>query len=317
DMESIAAAATPKIQEFDAQGLSNLCWALGCSKVAHRSLYKEVGPMVVSRGCRSYSAQQVANICWSYASVALLHRPLFEDAARFATLSPGDFRAEEISALVWSMAMLGLPSAGLVSSAKALVGASAREAANLAWAAAVMGEHHEDLLSEAAKLLEAEGEAAQDLHLGQWYLAYLAYAQEAKSSGGAAFSEPWLHRSRKAATRRATTQRAGSSRLHSSVSEEVRRVCGPNELVIDELLVEQCIAVDIALPKLRLVIEVDGPVHFACDVESEVLSLLGPSQLKRRLLSRLGWQVLSVDWRDWDVLDRPGRRRLLEHLLQR
>ncbi|CAE7809411.1 NEK1 [Symbiodinium microadriaticum] len=311
DLEAIAKAATPKIQDFDAQGLSNLCWALGCAKVADRALFTEVGKTVQLGGRAAYSAQQMANICWSYATQAFLHRPLFQEAASFAHASPESFRSEELSALVWSMATLALPWEGLAKVVqKALPSMSAREGANLAWACAVLGEHREDVLRKTANLLQADGESAQELHLGQWYLAYLAYTLETPPGEGHSFSAVWLERCRVAAQRRATTQGAASSRLHSSVSEEVRR-CLRSEPVVDEFVVEQCLAVDIALPSRRLAVEVDGPVHFARDVQSEALSLLGPSWLKRRLLTHLGWQVVSVEWRDWDRLDRAARRSFL------
>ncbi|CAE7246088.1 RAP [Symbiodinium sp. CCMP2592] len=317
DLAAIAKAATPKIQDFDAQGLSNLCWALGCAKVADRALFKEVGKTVQLGGRGAYSAQQMANICWSYATQAFLHRRLFEEAASFAHASPESFRSEELSALVWSTATLALPWEGLAKVVrKALPSASAREGANLAWACAVLGEHREDVLQKTANLLQADGESAQELHLGQWYLAYMAYSLETSPGEGPSFPAAWVERCRVAAQRRATTQGAASSRLHSSVSEEVRR-CLRSEPVVDELVVEQCLAVDIALPSRRLAIEVDGPVHFARDVESEALSLLGPSWLKRRLLAHLGWQVVSVEWRDWDRLDRAARRSFVVPWLQR
>ncbi|CAE7243556.1 unnamed protein product, partial [Symbiodinium necroappetens] len=235
--------------------LSNLCWALGCAKVADRALFTEVGNTVQLGGRAAYSAQQMANICWSFATQAFLHRPLFQEAASFAHASPESFRSEELSALVWSMATLALPWEGLAKVVqKALPSVSAREGANLAWACAVLGEHREDVLRKTANLLQADGESAQELHLGQWYLAYLAYTLETPPGEGHSFSAVWLERCRVAAQRRATTQGAASSRLHSSVSEEVRR-CLRSEPVVDELVVEQCLAVDIALPSRRLAVE--------------------------------------------------------------
>ncbi|CAE7578362.1 unnamed protein product [Symbiodinium natans] len=167
EMEALAAAATPKIHEFDAQGLSNLCWALGCAKVADRALFRQAGRIVARGGRAAYSAQQMANICWSFASLAFFHRPLCEEASSFARENPASLRSEEMSALAWSMATLDFRSVGLAARAQeALAGASSREGSNLAWACAVLGDHREDVLRESAKLLQAEGESAQDLHLG-------------------------------------------------------------------------------------------------------------------------------------------------------
>lgn len=53
--------------------------------------------------------------------------------------------------------------------------------------------------------------------------------------------------------------------------------------------------VDVAIPELRIAVEIDGPSHFARTAHRP----LGSTALKRRHLEAMGWAVLSVTQRDW------------------
>lgn len=54
-------------------------------------------------------------------------------------------------------------------------------------------------------------------------------------------------------------------------------------------------AVDIAIPELRIAIEIDGPFHFARNVKRR----LGPSAMKHRHLIQRGWHVFPLTAEDW------------------
>ena len=56
--------------------------------------------------------------------------------------------------------------------------------------------------------------------------------------------------------------------------------------------------VDIALPSHGVVIEIDGPSHFAANAPLP----LGPTLMKRRHLAAQGWRLMDVPWSDWDAL---------------
>ena len=53
---------------------------------------------------------------------------------------------------------------------------------------------------------------------------------------------------------------------------------------------------DIAIPYLRIAIEIDGPTHFARNVPRP----LGATALKQRHLEAMGWALLSVRNEVWD-----------------
>ena len=72
--------------------------------------------------------------------------------------------------------------------------------------------------------------------------------------------------------------------------------------------------VDVLLPPRKLVIELDGPTHFARNAPH----LLGPTAFKHRILRALGFDVLSVTLEDWDnLIDMKAQRKFLEAALAR
>lgn len=58
-------------------------------------------------------------------------------------------------------------------------------------------------------------------------------------------------------------------------------------------------AIDIAIPSLRIAVEIDGPSHFARNADRR----LGPSVMKHRHLSKRGWRVFSVTAQDWSTAE--------------
>lgn len=55
--------------------------------------------------------------------------------------------------------------------------------------------------------------------------------------------------------------------------------------------------VDMAIPNKKIALEVDGPTHFMSNVDKP----LGATALKRRLLEKLGWQLLVVPFYEWSI----------------
>ncbi|CAJ1408387.1 unnamed protein product [Effrenium voratum] len=297
EVPRIAQAALPRLREFDNQGVANLCWALGSTGTADRAIFARLAHAEEL----DFTARQLANICWASATVAFLQRDIFEQADRLAQRSLGAFQAPEAASLLWSFAQVSLQPTWHPE-----VPGTAREAANVCWSLAVLGLHREDVLAHTAKLMEGD---ALEIHLAQWHLAFLAYKLEAAGPAAASrFGEAWLRRTGRAA--HAVAQRSTSSKIHGDVSAEVRKICR-GELIQDELVVEQCLVLDIAWPQRKLALEVDGPWHWARTLPGDVLVELGPSRLKRRLLDRLGWQVLHLSYDAWRCDRRAAMRELL------
>ena len=68
-------------------------------------------------------------------------------------------------------------------------------------------------------------------------------------------------------------------------------------------------AVDIAMPELKIAVDVDGPSHFT---RTKPKRRLGPSAMKMRHLAFAGWTVFSMLSDDWD--DRRASQEKLDQL---
>ncbi|CAL1139081.1 unnamed protein product [Cladocopium goreaui] len=250
EVGKIAAAGLPKLRDFDNQGISNLVWALGAVSLADREVFSRVGTLV-SAG--DFTARQVTNISWGYATAAFLHHDLFKKAKRLAERSLDAFRVDEQVSLLWSFAIVSLPSDTLCSSPCLKVAGSemsAREAANLCWTLAVLGQHREDVLVESAKLLEAKGSQDLELHLAQWHYAFMAFKLEGGNIPGDL--QTFALRAAAAAKNRAVAKLGrteASSKLHSEVSAKVRRLCPSEPIrgILDALTQHGLLMLDLRL----------------------------------------------------------------------
>jgi len=68
-------------------------------------------------------------------------------------------------------------------------------------------------------------------------------------------------------------------------------------------------SLDLAQPKSKLAVEVDGPSHYLKDGGEYVVN--GATRLKSRLLRSLGWTIAHVSFFDWDHRSEPERRQLV------
>jgi hypothetical protein len=86
------------------------------------------------------------------------------------------------------------------------------------------------------------------------------------------------------------------------VGESLRRLGIPHELEYNTA--DGLFSIDLAIVDRRVALEFDGPSHFA----RNTLEPLGHTRLRDRLLSAMGWQVVSIPFFEWDKLHQPGQR---------
>ena len=69
-------------------------------------------------------------------------------------------------------------------------------------------------------------------------------------------------------------------------------------------------SVDIQLTGQRVVIEVDGPMHYLREVgpRSGRPVVDGSTRFKHRLLTAMGWKVLHVPYFNWNALGSPEQQ---------
>ena len=83
------------------------------------------------------------------------------------------------------------------------------------------------------------------------------------------------------------------------VGESLRRLGIPHEL--EYITADGLFSIDLAIIDRHVALEFDGPSHFA----TNTLEPLGHTRLRDRLLSAMGWHVVSIPFFEWDRLQRP------------
>jgi very-short-patch-repair endonuclease len=91
------------------------------------------------------------------------------------------------------------------------------------------------------------------------------------------------------------------SNSQREVGESLRRLGISHELEYNTA--DGLFSIDLAILDRRIALEFDGPSHFT----TNTLEPLGHTRLRDRLLSAMGWRVVSIPFFDWDRLhNRPG-----------
>jgi very-short-patch-repair endonuclease len=107
-------------------------------------------------------------------------------------------------------------------------------------------------------------------------------------------------------------QKVTVSKSQRQVGESLRRLGISHEL--EYTTADGLFSIDLAVVDRRIAIEVDGPSHFTVNT----LEPLGHTRLRDRLLSAMGWQVVSVPFFEWDKLQRPEQMdSYVEHRVHR
>jgi hypothetical protein len=111
-------------------------------------------------------------------------------------------------------------------------------------------------------------------------------------------------------------QAAISTTLSNEMGVEHEVEASPFERVNAELEGSKFLAIDIAIRRegrQKLAVEVQGPSHYnSSGGESNDSGAMnkknGPTEMKGRLLQRLGWKVVDVPWLDWIKVCKEGRQ---------
>ena len=86
------------------------------------------------------------------------------------------------------------------------------------------------------------------------------------------------------------------------VGESLRRLGIPHEL--ECITADGLFSIDLAIVDRRIALEFDGPSHFT----RNTLEPLGHTRLRDRLLSAMGWHVVSIPFFEWDRLHQTEQR---------
>jgi hypothetical protein len=211
--------------------------------------------------------------------------------------------AQAVSNTLWALATLGWQAVG-GSMRSALEGAATRLApsmnpqnvANTLWALATLGwQANAETAAAFEKVVEAMVRnelIVSPLHLSQLLQAHLA--SQLLGLGLIILPLSILHIAVKA--HRKAAQNSTVSKGQREVGRSLRRLGISHEL--EYITADGLFSIDLAIVDQRVALEFDGPSHLTANT----LEPLGHTRLRDRLLSAMGWQVLSIPFVEWDKL---------------
>ena len=315
----VAAAAAPKAEEFAPRAAAELLWACGrAAELGDRSRSEaDAAAALVSALATALAPHaselapaQLAEVAWACAQCGgaaggAAAAPALLDAVAAATEAQlGKFDPPMLTSSLWAFAAAGHAAPALFAAAAAVAERIATKSsdadglARLAWAYAAADVRSDGALrvvgavrarlaappaDGGAHALPFGGAALRQLHqFGLWCECELKLGEAQLPL------PPQLRRDCRDET--AASQRSGRGNRHRRTVGGVGRALGRLQLAAtEELLLAEGYAIDLALQKARVAIEVGGGAG-------------GATLLKRRQLGVLGWRVVPVDTAAWEAL---------------
>jgi hypothetical protein len=180
---------------------------------------------------------------------------------------------------------------------------NAQDVTNALWALATLGwRANSETASVFQQLVDAMFSGNGNLHLSTAHLSQLLLAHLAShflGLGWITLPQPILHLAVNAYREQA--QKVTVSSGQREVRECLRRLGVSHEL--ECITADGLFSIHLAVVDRRIAIEFDGPSHFT----RNTLEPLGHIRLRDRLLSAMGWKVVSIPFFDWDRLQQPAK----------
>ena len=179
---------------------------------------------------------------------------------------------------------------------------NAQDVANMIWGLATLGwQARSDLSAVLQQLVEAFAHKSGPTQLSTAHLSQLLQAHLASQFLGLRLiTLPSLMLDVAVKSYREEARKVTVSNSQREVGESLRRLGISHEL--EYTTADGLFRIDLAITDRRIALEFDGPSHFT----TNTLEPLGHTRLRDRLLSAMGWHVVSIPFFDWDRLhDRP------------
>jgi very-short-patch-repair endonuclease len=178
---------------------------------------------------------------------------------------------------------------------------NAQDVANTLWALATLGwQADAEMAAACEQLVEGIVRDRGLLQLSTADLSQLLMAHLASEFLGLGFiALPPSVLEAAVKSRREEARRVTVSNAQRQVGESLRRLGVSHEL--EYITADGLFSIDLAVVDRRIALEFDGPSHFT----RNTLEPLGHTRLRDRLLSAMGWHVVSIPFFDWDRLHQP------------
>ncbi|KAH9253128.1 hypothetical protein BASA81_008810 [Batrachochytrium salamandrivorans] len=309
-MATLALNISKKIDGFNSQDISNSMWAFAKLEWYSIQVASAVADEVKKRTAQQFTSRSLVNILWAFAHLRVTNDKLCQRiTTALSQLPNSELSLQDQASIMSSLAILGFKTNSLFSRIAKVVTEESdpEQVLVLMWSfaccnalklAEVKQLFQLDLTK--AGLLKHNSRSAIQLH--QIQLAWnLAHAGEISVLIDTMSQGNWVDAAK-------SLVEISSSKTHERVTAQLR-VEFPSEEVVMETFANG-ISVDILLPRLGMVIEVDGPQHFFNNAPH---TKTGTTLFKLRLLKAAGYQVYSVPV--LHELDHPKHTQRVQQLI--
>ncbi|KAK9819771.1 hypothetical protein WJX72_002182 [[Myrmecia] bisecta] len=307
-LDAMAAQMVDRIAQFRPQAVSNSLWAYAKLGYNPGREMLDVAARKASHMLHQYTSQEIANTLWSLAT--LEHHPgvqMLDLAAHQIVRRIEQFSPQDIANSVWAFAKIyHYPSCDLLQAAAHYClrhwhRFKPQEVANMFWALAILKpgapETWRALLDKLALVPAASFDEADQHQIFQAYLLLEGQGSQLGTPSVASLFPPGLLEDAATIWKQAIHRSGRMSKLQ----EEVSRVLWSLGVIhrTDHITMDGLFCVDIALENDRVIIEVDGPSHFAVNSRRPLGRTIG----HRSMLEARGYIVRSIPYYEWNVLE--------------
>jgi hypothetical protein len=304
------------VEEGKPQTVANSVWACATLGVKAPALFAELdknATWLVEQG----DPQAVANSVWACATLGVKAPALFAELNKNATwlVEQGDPQA--VANSVWACATLGVKAPALfaeLDNATWLVEeGNPQNVANVAFALVVAGldrkEEKEVVGRFWYRLMGMKIQQHSEVQLQQ-----ISYIQAGARAEGVELSQP---PPKLQLMLDGMLFENADSKNQKEVSNQLRKFGFDHEYEVSPF---ECapglLAIDIACKERMIAIEYDEPSHFLKDTDFVELAVEnGPTKAKRRMLQKLGWTVINLDWKE-EIKHRSSSTKWLKNKLR-
>jgi hypothetical protein len=284
EMEVLSNRAARTVKEMKPKDVTNTAWALASCRHANASLFSAFNEYAEEGGLKGFDSFKITTLCWATAHLQMDGKGIVKGVAKWASNVPGSNNGED----------------GTLQTINKLKGA---QLCTLSWSLATMcddvGLNSVILKTIWSHVCSQEGvrkfmqnESIRGRDLNQLYQTAVAISSS-NTNKNANFPDALMEK---------CTNAWAEQRRPPVISWFQRDVSAILSYMGEKYEEEAIVAgyrVDILLESIGVVLEVDGPSHFARNVKGHAL---GQTNLKRNLLKAAGYKVFPIAVTDWDLL---------------
>nr|AKM76702.1 AT2G31890-like protein [Geranium phaeum] len=346
EMSMLVSVAMMALPECNAQGISNISWAL--SKIGGELLYlsemDRVAEVALTK-VGEFNSQNVANVAGAFASMRHSATDLFTELLKRASEIIYTFKEQELAQVLWAFASLHEPSDILLEtidntfkdahqfecSFDEETSRYARESirgpdmegvpdsptlkfnrdqiGNIAWSYAALGQMDRSFFSHVWKMVSRLDEQM----ISQNYREDVAFASQIHHVNQCLKLEcPHLQLSLREDLEKKIAASGKSKRFNAKVTslfqKDVAHLLVATGLDWVKEYVVDGYTMDAVVVDKKVALEIDGPTHFS----RNTFAPLGHTMMKRRYITAAGWKVVSLSNQEWEELQ--GQFQQLDYL---